>query len=323
MGGSVTLQFLWQAYNANLAQAVTTEATQILGAIAATAQGAVMLYVIILGKRLIFDNMSAGEGVTRLIRAVIVVSLLTAANYQTFVATPITTTIPNFINNMVNGQQGLTGAQGWDALINKVDNFSAQIHAQTVGIAYIADRVTVWIIGVLAKVVIVFCYFIYSLATATADLLVPIGAIIIPFYLFEATRSFAERWVGKIISLFLVMIITLMLGQIVVFQDAQFLQKYATNIGAAEPAGGFNMLPDNDNIGIGPTTAGGVAGATINVDSAIGTLGNALVVFLYGMFLMAISTGIALYIGGSSGFSAGPAFAAIARTLAVIARALL
>lgn len=316
MGGSVTLQFLWNAYNTNLAQAVTTEATTILGAISGTLQGAVMLYVLILGKRLMFDNLGAGEAMTRLIRAIIIAALMGAANFAAYIATPITTTIPNWINATITGTPGLTGAQGWDALMNKVDNFSAQIHAQTIGMAYIADRLTVWVIGAMAKIVILCCYFIYSLSTATADVLVPLFAILLPFFLFDATRSYVERLAGKVISLFLVMIITLMLGQIVVYQDAQFLQKYATNIGAAEPAGGFNMMPDNDNIGIGPTTAGGVAGATINVDSAIGTLGNALVVFLYGMFLMAISTGIALFIGGSSGFSVAP----VTRAISMIAR---
>lgn len=318
MGGSVVMQFLFAAYNQNLAQAATTEAATIIRAIAATVNGAIIIYIFIIGKQMIGSALSFDLALTKLIRAVIVVALMTAANFQTYVATPITTTIPNFINNTITGQQGLTGAQGWDALINKVDNFVAQIHAQTVGIAYIADRMTVWVIGVLAKIVIVFCYFIYSLAAATADLLIPLGAILIPFYLFDWSRNYAERWVGKIISLFLVMILTLMLGQIVVYQDAQFLQKYSANIGAEPPAAGFNMTPDIDNMGLGPTTAGEVPGATINVDSSIGTLGNALVVFLYGMFLMAISTGIALYIGGSSGFSAAPAFNAIIRTVTAV-----
>jgi len=320
MGGSVTLQFIWTAYNQNLAQAVTTQANTILGAIGATLQGAVMLYVLILGKRLLFDNLGAGEAVTRLIRAVIIVSLMSVANYTAFIATPITTTIPNWINSTITGTPGLTGAQGWDALMNKVDNFVAQIHEQTVGVAYIADRLAVWIIGVMAKTIIVCCYFIFSLATATADILVPLFALLLPFFLFDATRSYVERLAGKVVSLFLVMVVTLMLGQIVVFQDAQFLTKFANNIGAAPPAGGFNMMPDNDNLGVGPTTAGSVTGATINVDSAIGTLGNAIVVFLYGMFLMAISTGIALFIGGSSGFSTAPITGAISRMARAIAR---
>lgn len=313
MGGSVICQFLYQAYITNLAQVVQGYPAAILGVVAATVNGAVFLYVIIIGKQLAFGGLSLDRSVTKLVRVAIVAALMTAANYQTFIATPITTTIPNLLSGVIPGQQGVAGAQAWDALINKIDNFNAVIHSQAVGFAYLADRAVASIFTGFAWVNIISCFMIWCLAGATADLLVPLGVIVIPFYLFDATRSFAERWIGKIIALFLVMAITLMLGQIVVYQDAQFLQKYANNIAAAPAAAGFNMGPDPDATGfMQPTTAGAVAGSTVNVDSAINTLGHACVVFLFGLFLMIISAAIALGIGGSSGFSAAPAFNFIA-----------
>lgn len=308
MGGSTVAQFLFEAYQTNLTQAVTTTATTILGAVAATAQGALLLYILIAGKNMMFGELSAGAGVTRMVRALIIFTLLTATNYQTFIATPITTTVPNFISNTVTGTQGLAGAQGWDALMNQVSNATAQARSQALGLTYIGDRAIIWITGILAKLTILGCLFIWMLASATADFLMPLGGVILPFYLFDATRSFAERWVGKIISLFLVMIVTMMLGQIVVFQDAQYLQKFSTNIAARPADTGFNMNPDVENPLIGPTTAGQASGSTINVDSAIDTLGNVLGVFVFGLFELVVATGIALYIGGSSGFSAAPAF---------------
>jgi TrbL/VirB6 plasmid conjugal transfer protein len=321
MGGSVTMQYLWTAYSTNLTQTVTTEATTILGQITATVQGAVMIYILILGKQMVGGSMTFDLALTRLIRAIIVVALLSAANYQTFIATPITTTIPNFVNTMITGQQGLAGAQGWDALMNQVYHLGEQLHSQAVGLVYIGERITIWLFVALAWIVIMISFMIWMLAGATADLLVPLGAIVIPFYLFDATRNYAERWVGKIVSLFLVMIITMMLGQIVVYQDGQFLSKYSNNIAAAPAAQGFNMTPDIDNMGLGPTTPGDVAGATINVDSGIATLGNAIVVFMFGMFLLTISSGIALFIGGSSGFSARPVFNAIGSAGGLVTRA--
>jgi TrbL/VirB6 plasmid conjugal transfer protein len=321
MGGSTTMQFLWTAYNTNLAQAVVNTATLILGGLAVTMQGVLGLYIIIIGKQLMFNELGAGPGVTKMVRAIVIMSLMSAANFQTFVATPITTTVPNFINNILTGSQGLVGAQGWDALINKVDNYSNQVLGQAVGVEYLADRVTIWAIGVTAKIVIACCYFIYSLSTAAADILVPVIAILLPFYLFDVTRQYVERAAGKVVALFLVMIITLMLGQIVVYQDGQYLQKYSANIAAEPPAQGFNFMPDNDNLGLLPTTPGAVPGATINPNSAIGTFGNALVVMIYGLFLMAISTGIALYIGGASGFSTAPMTRAIQAGVSLAVRA--
>lgn len=313
MGGSVLCQFLYQAYITNLAQVVQGYPRVILGVVAATVNGAILLYVLVVGKKLMFGGLGVDAGVAKLVRVAIVAALMTAGNYQTFVATPITETIPNLLSGAVPGQQGVAGAQAWDALINKIDNFNAVIHSQAVGFAYLADRAVASIFTGFAWANIMGCFLIWSLAGATADLLVPLGVVVIPFYLFDATRGFTERWVGKIISLFLVMLVTLMLGQIVVYQDAQFLQKYANNIAAAPAAAGFNMGPDPDATGfMQPTTAGAVAGSTVNVDSAINTLGHACMVFLYGLFLMIISTGIALGIGGSSGFSAAPAFNFIA-----------
>lgn len=307
MGGSTVAQFLFDAYHTNLAQAVTSTLRQILGAVAATVQGALMIYIIILGKNLAFNSMSANQGMTRIMRAVIVMALMTAANYQTYIATPITTTVPDFISNAVTGNQTLTGAQGWDALLNQIHNAAAQIRAQTVGISYIADRVIVWIIEKWAEITILCCFFIWLLAMAAVDFLMPLGAFVIPFYLFDATRSFTERWIGKIIALFLVMAVNMMLGQVVVFQDAQYLQKFAQNIAARPANNGFNLNPNLEGPGLfEPTTPGQPAGQTVNVDSAIDTLGNALLVFLFGLFLMAIISGIALYIGGASGFSVAP-----------------
>jgi type IV secretory pathway VirB6-like protein len=315
MGGSVLCQFLYQAYITNLAQVVQGYPATILGIIAVTVNGAVALYTIIIGKQLMMGDLSAGRGVTKLVRATIVVSLMAAGNYQTFIAQPITTTIPNLLSGAIPGQQGVAGAQAWDALINKIDNFNAVIHSQAVGFAYLADRAVASGFTGFAWVNIMGCFMIWCLAGATADLLVPLGVVVLPFYLFDATRGFAERWIGKIVSLFLVMLVTLMLGQIVVFQDAQFLQTYANNIAAAPAHQGFDMGADPDGAvnGLLPTTPGAVAGSTVNVDSAINTLGHACVVFLFGLFLMIISAAIALGIGGSSGFSAAPAFNFIGR----------
>lgn len=322
MNGSVSMQFLYAGYHNNLANVVTQYAAQIMGAVGATAQGAVMLYIIITGHRLMYGGLSWETGMGRIVRAIIVTALLSAANYQTFVGTPVTQTIPNWIANAVTGAQGLQGAQGFDALLNQIQHFSAQAREQMVGFIYIGDRVVIWLVGQMAEIVILGCFFIWSLATAAADILVPLGGVLIPFYLFDATRGFVERWYGKILALFVVNLLALMLGQIVVYEDAQYVQQFANAIAAAPPNPGF-VAPDPGagELMFPPTTPGGAQSATINTDAAIDTLGNALLVFTYGLFLLAIVTGIGLYIGGASGFSAAPAFNLATRGLGRMVRA--
>ena len=302
MGGSTLFQTLWEAYQTNLAQSATTEAAQILGGIAVTVQGALLLYILILGKHMMFNALTFNAGVDRMIRAIIVMALMSAANYQTFVGTPITQTIPALAGNLVTGAHGLTGAQAWDALINQIRQTSEQTLAQAVGIAYISDRIVIWLVTTLQEITVAMCFFFWLLAYAAVDLLMPLGTVLIPFYLFDATRQFASGWYGKIVALFLVMMLTMMLGQIVVFQDAQYLQKFGVNIAARQPAAGFNINPDLENPGFAPTAGGGAGGATINIDSSISTIINAEVVMLFGLFLLAITSGRHLESAGLPAF---------------------
>lgn len=320
MGGSSAMQFLYAGYHTNLLAAVTGQLGNILAAVALVAQPALFLYIIILGKKLLFDATSLDQVATKVVRAIVVSFLLAAANYQTWVATPITTTVPDWITNTVTGSTGLAGAQGYDALVNQVHNFTAQIRAQAIGPLYIGDRVVIWLSGELAGIIIVGTFFIWMLANATVDFLVPLGAVLLPFYLFDTTRAYFERWYGKVIALLLVQIVTLMLGQVVVFQNAQYMQKYATAIAAARQADNGLMLPDTDMapFPFGPATTGADTGSTLNVDAGIDMLGNIIFVFFIGFFLMIIVTGIALYIGGSSGFSAAPAMMLMTRTVSAI-----
>lgn len=312
MNGSSTLQFLFEVYHTNLAASVSAVVGTVLVAVAGVIQSAVFIYVIIIGKKMMFNALSWDAGATKLVRAVIVLALLTATNYATFVSTPVSTTIPDFLSSAATGAIAITGAQGYDALVNQVDNYVASVLAQMLGVSYIADRIIVQWSGGCARFIILFSYFIWSLADSAKEVLLPIGGLVIPFYLFDATRCWTERWYGKIVALMLVMFVNLMLGQVVVYQNAQYMQKFATAVAARPPDNGFNMTPDLEFPGaFAPATPGGPAAATINTVSAIDTLFNINMVFLHGLFLMLICTGMALYIGGASGFSAAPALAAV------------
>lgn len=305
--GNIAMQFLWQAYHVNLAQVATQYATLILGRIAATVQGAVMLYIIFFARKMLFGAMSMDDAVGKAMRLLIVVFLMTAANYQTFIATPITETIPAFVNDTLTGGNGLQGAQGYDGLDAEIENFAAQARAQmTPAWFYIDDRIAIWFIKEQAEIILLLSFFIWSLAGAAADFMVPVGAIVLPFYLFDRTRSFAERWYGKVLALLLVMVIAMMLGQVTVYQDAQFVKQHLVAVAAVQ------ANPDLQLGNIPGATEGPMAiqapNATNNNDAMIDLFGKCTQVFLYGLVLLALVTSIGLYIGGAHGFSVAPAF---------------
>ena len=314
MGGSTVFQFLSQEYFDTLAQTAAQQANTILQAVIPWVQSAIALAVIIFGKRTMMGQMSAGEASTRIVRLVMVVALLTPANFGQYITTQVTQTIPDAITTAVTGQQDLAGAQGFDALNNEIINFAAQARKQaTPALYYIGERVGIWLVEGLARLMIVGTFLIWALAKAAVAFVIPIGAFVIPFFIFDATREFTMRWVGKLISLFLVMAVSIMLGSFVVKQDATYMQQYGKLVASGNASQTFQMNAGTTtftgfDVGLADVPGGGAAQGTVNtanVDAAIDTIWNIVLVTGFGAFLMGIMTGIALYIGGSSGFSAG------------------
>lgn len=308
MGGSTVAQFIWTGYAQTLEQSVTQIVNTLLQAIVPWVQAALALYVMLAGKRMLTNSTSFDREVTTVIRALMVCALLTPANFNSYITVQATETIPNAIASAVNGQNGLTGAQGFDALLNQIERFSEQINAQAAGIWYIAERIKIAVAQGTATLMVFCCLFVWICATVVIAFLIPIGAVLIPFYLFDATREIVMRWFGKCVSLFLVLFVTLLLGAFVVRLDGQFMQTNVVQLPAAAPANpGFQM-----NTGVFgdpqmPTLNQPSQQATANIDAAIIALWNVALVCLFGFFILSIMVGIALFIGGSHGFSVAPA----------------
>jgi type IV secretory pathway VirB6-like protein len=318
MGGSTVAQFIWNGYAQALQQNATQTVNVLLQAIVPWVQAALALYVILAGKRMLTHATSFEQESTAVIRAIMICALLTPANFNEYITIQATQTIPNAIASAVNGQNGLAGAQGFDALLNQITHFTEQINAQAGGLFYIAERIKIWFAQATASLMIFCCLFVWILAQATISFLIPVGAVIIPFYLFNATREFTMRWVGKLISLFLVLFITMLLGAFVVQLDGKFMQTNATQTPAGAQANpGFSMNASDGTFGGGGFAPYGeglaappvveAAGPTANVDASIIALWNVALVCAFGFFILSIMVGLALYIGGSSGFSAAPA----------------
>lgn len=306
MQGSTVAQFLWQWYSQTLLQTVLAVTNTILADVTPIAQVALGLYVIISGKQLLFNATSLDQQATRVIRAIMVMFLLMPANFNVYITTAVTQTIPNEIAQAVNGQPNLAGAQGFDALINATQNFAAQVRAQASGLFYMSERITVYLVEGLCIFLIGCCLLIWTLAQSTIAFIVPLGALILPLYLFDATRQFVMAWVGKLVSLFLVLAVTLILSAVVVKGDAAYLQQYGQTVASNATNPQFQMnAGDMSFTAFGPPAQ---MQASVNVDAAIDTLLHIATVFGFGLFMLALMVPIALGIGGSGGFSAAPVF---------------
>jgi hypothetical protein len=318
MGGSTLAQFIWTGYAQDLAQTTAQIVNTILQAVVPWMQAALGLYVILAGKRMLTNATSFDQEVNTVVRAVVVCFLLTPANFNQYITTAATETIPNALASAVNGQSNLNGAQGFDALLNQITNFGAQIDSQATGVFYISERVSVWFAQSSASFMVLCCLFVWILAQATIAFVVPVGTLVIPFYLFNAVREYTMRWLGKLVALFLVLTVSLMLGKFVVDLDSQYMQQFAKSVPGQVADPGFSMnAGDQAFTSFSEGLAGPAVGAaptqaqaqqqTANVAASINALWNVALVCAFGAFILAIMVGIALYIGGSSGFSAAPA----------------
>jgi len=205
MGSSTIAQFIWSGYAKDLAQNAAQVVNTILQGVVPWIQAALALYVILAGKRMLTNATSFDQEATAVIRAILVCFLLTPANFNQYITSAATETIPGALASAMNGQSNLNGAQGFDALLNQINNFAAQIDAQATGLFYISERIAVWFAQGTASFMVMCCLFVWILAQAAIAFVVPIGALVIPFYLFNAVREFTMRWVGKLIALFLVL----------------------------------------------------------------------------------------------------------------------
>jgi type IV secretory pathway VirB6-like protein len=145
----------------------------------------------------------------------------------------------------------------------------------------------------------------------TIYFLVPLLAFLAPTFLFNATRSYGERWVGKVIALILAQTIALMVAAVVISQEGQWFQQMAQNVTASANADpGFSMNAGNLNFGefaLGaPNPVAPDANATINTDYAVETMMGMCCSLIVGFMLLAATTTIAYAIGGGGGWNSGP-----------------
>jgi TrbL/VirB6 plasmid conjugal transfer protein len=311
-GGSSIFQTIWNAYSQVAQQSTGQLITDILPVMAATIVGCLQLLVLISGANLLYGKLDAGEAARRIVTALVVSALMTPAIFNQYVTTTLTQPIPNEITQaVVNGANGLTGAQGFDALMNQITHSAAAARAQMPFPFYISERVGLWIAEIAAKFFIACSFVVWALSALTVYFLVPLLAFLAPTFLFNATRSFGERWAGKTVALILAQTIALMAAGVVIKQEGLWFQQMAQNVTASANANaGFSMNAGDLNFGefaLGaPNPVAPGQNATINTDYAVESMLGMLVSLIVGFVLLAATTGIAYGIGGGGGWNSGP-----------------
>jgi hypothetical protein len=311
VGGSSIFQTIWNSYSQVAQQSTGQLVNDILPVVAASVIGCLQLLVLISGANLLYGKLDAGEAARRIVTAIVVSALMTPAVFNQYVTTTLTQTIPNEITQaVVNGANGATGAQGFDSLMNAITHSAAAARTQMPFPFYISERMGLWMADLACKIFIAFSFIVWALSALTVYFLVPLLAFLAPTFLFNGTRSFGERWAGKMVALILAQTIALMVAAVVVSQTGQWFQQMAQNVTASANADpGFSMNAGNLNFGefaLGaPNPVAPGQNDTINTDYAVEMILGMCVSLIVGFMLLAATTTIAYAIGGGGGWHSG------------------
>lgn len=205
-------------------------------------------------------------------KALCVIVILTPAHFDAWIRDTFVTDLPNWsaqLSGLTITTNNLAGT--FDNIRDTMVNMLAGIRAQATGFYYIGTRIEIALAGLIGFVALLASFIVWFLARVVTALIIPLGPFLLVGYLWESTRGFADRWIGKLVGLaLLTMLVHVLLG-VVITQEQSYIQTMAS--------------------------------AGNNVDVMVQTLWDLVMVFVCGAFMMVILPGVAAYIGGSVGFS--------------------
>lgn len=202
-----------------------------------------------------------------------VANFLTVGLYNQWVETMFLTTIPNWIAGTIGGAPVGVGVAGqFDALRAAVNHNAAVLLAANAGYtpAMIANRLSISLAAEFSVGALWLSFVIDFLAECLMGDVAPIGAVVLLAYLFNNTRHWAERWIGKLVALALLELLVAIELKIV-------LAQYQTEMAKVE----------------------GLSGSGMDATEAISMLWSLGWIFLFGAVVMVGLPAIAAAIGRS------------------------
>ena len=237
----------------------------------------------------LMQNLGTARLIQRLLRVLIISALITSPDlYTRFVVQPVMTGIPNQIARTFGGPAAQTMPDQFASIYSTIGNMASQLRTEASGILYIADRFAIWFAELCCKFLLVPEFVLYVVLQLFTALVVIAGTLVLIFYMFDATKSFAEAWIGTVVGC----LVTTALMSITMQMVLQMITTYIQKIGA---------LPVSSH------------GFGINVTEGAEVLINIAVMFIVGFFLMVMAFILGFAIGRSAGINASAVLQRFAR----------
>jgi hypothetical protein len=283
-------QNIFNGYNAALLAGVNAVIVAGLAAMAAILQILGVMFVAVFGYLMLTGNMTPKTGMSMVCRILLVQAAMTPLYFNQYVRDVMLDWLPNWIAGAVGTGTGPdAGAAQFDQLRVDIWNLSEHIHLRATGLSNIAERLEIMLLQVFCELVVAASFFMWVFVRALMALVVSIGPFVIVTYLFKATRSFAEHWLGKLGGVAILLLLISVLLKIITVQFGVVIA---------------HVDPNNDN-----------------VDTAIEGMVDVLLSMFFGVGLLMYTPRLAFAIGSGAGFDGAGGFAAAASVIGTAARA--
>ncbi|MFC7693999.1 type IV secretion system protein [Paeniroseomonas aquatica] len=239
-------------------------------------RAAATLFILISGWLVLTGRMDKNVLAGRVLRIMAVAALLTSTSvFNTYVRDLFLQDIPNTVGAALTGGNTFAPAAQFDALWAATQRMAATVLAEANGYTQLGERIIIRLFMGLSFMALVIIFLMWVIARVVMGMVIALGPFLIGLALFDATRLFVDRWVGKLVSLTLV--------QVSIGVMLQMLMS------------GFNnyVRAAQGNMGTG-------------LDERIGALLQLAAWYWCGLLLIGALTGVAYSIGGGLAGSFAP-----------------
>ncbi len=276
MAANNFFQNISDVFDANLLQSVNGVINNGLAWAQPQIRAATVLFILITGWLILTGRMDKNVLASRVLRIMAVGALLGSPGlFNTYVRDLFLNELPASIGGALTGGPTYAPAAQFDALWNATQRIAATMLAEATGYTQFGERIVIRLLLAVSFVALVIIFLMWVIVRVIMGMVIALGPFLIGLFLFDATRPYVERWVGKLVSLTLVQVcISVMLQMLM---------------------GGFNNY-----VRVAQTNPGG------SLDEKIGAFLQVGAWYWCGLFLIASLSIVAYSIGGGLATSFAP-----------------
>jgi type IV secretion system protein VirB6 len=255
-----------------------------IGALQGPVTALVVLFIIVSGILVMRGDVGVRSGITRIITVSLVVAIvLSVTTYNEYVAAFFVSGIPNFFATALSGGAATTEPATFFTMLQQVASVFNQAD-KGVGSLNLVGATILAILNVMAFIPIAILFMFYELTKILIELVVCLGPFVLPGYFFAATRGVADRFVGKLIGLTLLILLVDIALSIIDAGINEYGQSVLVSIASGQSSGWF--------------------GTSENIPATIYICVQLVVFLIVSVLVMTFLPGIASSIGG--GVSVSP-----------------